>query len=134
MAHRMIDSLSLERSEKILGERTRALLTSADADVPLIIYNTYLPSLPFYLRIHKPMPVMYHPGDDDILGSFYLAAQKPPPAPGYESALLTHDEFLRAWSTRKLFVFIKDKRLRELEGAKVLLESDDVALVTNDKG
>jgi hypothetical protein len=99
--------------------------------VPVVIYDTYLPSLPFYLGIHRPMLIVANPGDGEILGSFYLSKKWPPPAAGYEPALLTYEEFERQWGRRKLLVFVKEKRLFELYSAKVLLQTDGVALVTN---
>jgi 4-amino-4-deoxy-L-arabinose transferase-like glycosyltransferase len=131
LAHRVIAPISLERSDKALAHRSAALVRPADAPVPVVIYDTYLPSLPFYLGIHRPMPVVAHRGDDEILGSFYLSKEWPAPAPGYEPALLTYEEFDRQWGQRKLLVFVKEKRLFELHGAKVLLRADGVALVTN---
>jgi len=85
----------------------------------------------FYLDVSKPARIVAQDSDEEILGSFYLSAKKPAPAPGYETPLLTYEEFDREWSSRKLFVFVKDKRLFELHGARVLLRSANVALVTN---
>jgi 4-amino-4-deoxy-L-arabinose transferase-like glycosyltransferase len=133
IAHRVVEPFSLQRSQKALGIQAAALQRPGNAAIPFVIYNTYLPGLPFYLRIQKPMWVVYHPSGDDILGSFYLSARKPAPAPGYATRLLTHEEFEREWERRKLLVFVKNKRLWELPGAKVVLRSEDVALVTNDK-
>jgi 4-amino-4-deoxy-L-arabinose transferase-like glycosyltransferase len=130
IAHRAIEPLSLARSYKELGVRAAALSASEDPAV-LVIYDSYLPSLPFYLRIRAPMWIVAQPSDDEVLGSFYVAAKKPAPAPGYGQALLSYEEFDREWARRKLLVFVKEKRLFELHGAKVLLEPRGVALVTN---
>jgi len=131
LAHRILAPLSLERSDKNLARDAAAVLRSAEAMVPVVIHDTYLPSLPFYLGIHRPMLVVAHPGDGETLGSFYLSKEWPRPAPGYEPALLTYEDFEREWGRRKLLVFVKEKRLFELHGAKVLLQADGVALVTN---
>jgi 4-amino-4-deoxy-L-arabinose transferase-like glycosyltransferase len=131
IAHRIIAPLSLDRSDKNLAREAAAVLRSADAIVPLGLYDTYLPSLPFYLGIHRPLLVIAQPDDGEILGSFYLSKKWPPPATGYEPVLLTYEEFEREWGRRKLLVFVKEKRIFELHGAKVLLQADGVALVTN---
>ena len=131
LADRIMAPVSLERSDKNLAREAATVLRSADAMVPVVIYDTYLPSLPFYLGIHRPMLVVANPGDGEILGSFYLSKKWPPPAAGYEPALLTYEEFERQWGRRKLLVFVKEKRLFELYSAKVLLQTDGVALVTN---
>ena len=133
IAHRVVEPFSLQRSHKALAIHAASLQRPGDAANPFVIYNTYLPGLPFYLRIQAPMWIVYHPSEDDILGSFYISTRKPAPAPGYGKALLTPQEFEREWASRKLLVFVKEKRLRELNGAKVLMQSDDVALVTNAK-
>jgi 4-amino-4-deoxy-L-arabinose transferase-like glycosyltransferase len=131
IAHRIIAPLSLERSDKNLAREAAAVIRSLDAAVPVAIYDTYLPSLPFYLGIRRPMLVVAHHGDEEILGSFYLSKYWPPSAPGYEPGLLTHEDFERQWGQRKLLVFVKEKRLFELHGAKSLLHADGVALATN---
>ncbi len=131
IAHRVIAPISLERSDKNLAREASAAVQSADATVPVVIYDTYLPSLPFYLGIHRPMLIVAHRGDNEILGSFYLSKEWPAPASGYDPALLTYEEFDRQWGQRKLLVFVKEKRLFELQGAKVLRRTDGVALVTN---
>jgi len=131
IGHRVIAPISLDRSDKELAHDSAAVVRSADATVPVVIYDTYLPSLPFYLALHRPMAVVAHRGDGEILGSFYLSKEWPSPAPGYDPALLTYEEFDRQWGQRRLLVFVKEKRLFELHGAKVLLRADGVALVTN---
>jgi 4-amino-4-deoxy-L-arabinose transferase-like glycosyltransferase len=131
LAHRVIAPLSAERSFKELGTQAAALLRPANPPVPLVIYDTYLPSLLFYLDIREPVWVVVHESDDEIMGSFFLSAKKPAPAPGYGKVVWTREEFGREWASRKVFVFTKDKRLANLPGAKVLLRSDNVALVTN---
>jgi hypothetical protein len=96
-----------------------------------VIYDSYLPSLPFYLRIDKPIWIVTPENAGDVMGSFYVAERKPLAAPGYGKVVFTPDEFQREWSSRRLLVFVKQRRLTELGDAKVLLRSGGIALVTN---
>jgi len=131
LAHRVVERVSVARSYKELGVQAAARIASEDPAAPVVLYGTYLPSLLFYLDVSEPARIVAQDSDEEILGSFYLSAKKPAPAPGYETPLLTYEEFDREWSSRKLFVFVKDKRLFELHGARVLLRSANVTLVTN---
>jgi hypothetical protein len=131
MAHRVIAPLSANRSFKELGTQAVALLRPEDPTAPLVIYDTYLPSLLFYLNVREPVWIVTDEAQDEIMGSFLLSAKKPAPAPGYSKVMWTDEEFDREWANRKVFVFTKEKRLGKLPGAKVLLRSDNVALVTN---
>lgn len=131
LAHRVIVPLSANRSFKELGMQAAALLRPADRPAPLVIYDTYLPSLLFYLNIREPVWVVAHEADDEIMGSFFISTNKPAPAPGYGKVIWTYEEFDREWASRKVFVFTKDKRLAKLPGAKILLRSENVAVVTN---
>jgi hypothetical protein len=65
------------------------------------------------------------------MGSFYAAEKKLAPAPGYGKVVFTFGEFQEEWSRRKLFVFVRYKRLGELGGHKPLLQVGNIALVTN---
>lgn len=131
LAHRLIEPISLTRSYKELAVQSAAILQAQPSDVPIVVYESYLPSLPFYLGIRTPIATVADEDDSEIMGSFYLSDKRPAPAPGYGKALLTEDEFEREWTSRKLFVFVKEKRLFELAGAKVLLQVANVVLVTN---
>jgi 4-amino-4-deoxy-L-arabinose transferase-like glycosyltransferase len=131
LAHRVIAPLSTYRSFKELGMQAATVLRPANPPAPLVIYDTYLPSLLFYLDVREPVWIVAHEADDEIMGSFFLSAKKPAPAPGYGKVVWTDEEFDREWATRQLFVFTKDKRLAKLPGAKVLLRSENIALVTN---
>ena len=127
-AHRFVEPLSFIRSYKELAAMSAPLIRPRDQ---LVIYDSYLPSLPFYLRIDKPIWIVSPENAKDVMGSFYVAEKKPPPTPGYGQAVFTPDEFQREWSSRMLLVFVKQRRLTELGDAKVLLRSGGIALVTN---
>ena len=127
-AHRILEPLSLARSYRELGEQSAPLLDPGDR---LVVYDTYLPSLPFYLRIREPIWVVGQENVGEIMGSLYLAETKLADAPGRGKVLFTYDEFAREWPRGKLKVFVKEKRLADLDGARVLLQIGGVALVTN---
>ena len=127
-AQKFVEPISMIRSYKDLATASAPFIRPEDQ---LVIYDTYLPSLPFYLRIDKPIWIMTPEDAKDVMGSFYAAENKSPPAPGYGKVIFTPDEFDREWSSRKLLVFVKQRRLSELPDAKVLLRSGGIALVTN---
>jgi 4-amino-4-deoxy-L-arabinose transferase-like glycosyltransferase len=127
-AHRLVEPISFIRSYKELAAKSAPLIRPGDQ---LVIYDSYLPSLPFYLRIDKPIWIVTPENAGDVMGSFYVAEKKPPAAPGYGKVVFTPDEFQREWSSRRLLVFVKQRRLTELGDAKVLLRSGGIALVTN---
>ncbi len=126
--HYLIEPFSLTRSYKKLALISAPLLNEGDQ---LVIYETHLPTLPFYLQIRGPIWIVADPDAEEIMGSFYLAEKKPAAALGHGKALFTMEEFAAEWSRRKLMVFVKEKRLSELEGARVLAQSGSVMLVTN---
>jgi 4-amino-4-deoxy-L-arabinose transferase-like glycosyltransferase len=127
-AHLFVGPISLSRSYKELALKSAPLLQPGDQ---LVIYDTHLPTLPFYLQIRRPIWIVADENAEEIMGSFYLAANKPNAAAGHGKVLFTFEEFAREWPRRKLMVFVKEKRLSDLEGARVLLRVGNVALVTN---
>jgi len=127
-AHQFVEPISFIRSYKELAAKSAPLIRPGDQ---LVIYDSYLPSLPFYLRIDKPIWIVTPESARNVMGSFYVAEKKPPAAPGYGKVVFTPDEFQREWSSRRLLVFVKQRRLTELGDAKVLLRSGGIALVTN---
>jgi hypothetical protein len=127
-AHRFVEPISFARSYKGLAAAAAPFIRPGDQ---LAIYSSYLPSLPFYLRIDKPIWIVSPENAEDVMGSFYVAEKKPPAAPGYGKVVFTPDEFQREWSSRRLLVFVKQRLLTELGDAKVLLRSGGIALVTN---
>ena len=127
-AHSLVEPISLARSYKELALKSAAFLRSEDQ---LVIYDTYLASVPFYLRLEKPFWIVTPEDTKDVMGSFYAAEKKLAPAPGYGKVVFTFAEFQEEWSRRKLFVFVRYKRLAELGGHKLLLQVGNIALVTN---
>jgi len=127
-AHRLVEPISSARSYKELALKSAALVGAGDQ---LVIYDTYLASVPFYLRLEKPFWIVTPEDTRDVMGSFYAAEKKLAPAPGYGKVVFTFAEFREEWAKRKLFVFARQKRLGELAGHKLLLQVGNIALVTN---
>jgi hypothetical protein len=127
-AHRLVEPISLARSYKELALESAAFLRPEDQ---LVVYDTYLASVPFYLRLQKPFWIVTPEDTKDVMGSFYAAEKKLAPAPGYGKVVFTFDEFQEEWSRRQLFVLVRYKRVGELAGHKLLLQIGNIALVTN---
>jgi 4-amino-4-deoxy-L-arabinose transferase-like glycosyltransferase len=128
LAHSLVEPISRARSYKELALKSAAFVRPEDQ---LVIYDTYLASVPFYLRVEKPFWIVTPEDTKDVMRSFYAAEKKLAPAPGYGKVVFTFAEFQEEWSRRKLLVFVRYKRLGELGGHKPLLQVGNIALVTN---
>ena len=135
LGQKILVPVSWNRSSKELAQRSLPLIRPQDR---IVIYDTYLSSLPFYLRIQTPIWVVWSGRKNTIMGSLYVAEKNPPPAPGYGQVLFTFEEFSERWkdSDRRLVVFVKDKNLPYLSGVvgaapKTLLDGSGVVVVTN---
>ena len=126
-----------------MGRSTRNFVTQARPHVPVgaqvVIYDTNLESLPFYLKITQPLWVVWSGRKDSVMGSFYLTEEGALSAPGFGRALVTFDEFNEQWTSAPadhFAVFIRPKNLSYLEWqtshpATVLFEDNGLLLVTN---
>ncbi|MGH7766040.1 MAG: ArnT family glycosyltransferase, partial [Candidatus Binatia bacterium] len=115
LAHSLVEPISRARSYKELALKSAAFVRPEDQ---LVIYDTYLASVPFYLRLDKPFWIVTPENTKDVMGSFYAAEKKLAPASGYGKVVFTFAEFREEWSRRKLFVLVRYKRLGELVGHK----------------
>lgn len=134
-ASQMMKSASVERSAKELANKAAPFI---DAEGQSALYDTYLAGLPFYLRVSRPIWVVSSGNKSSIMGSFYIAEKHPQPAAGYGKVLFTFEEFAQQWkkSTRRLFVFVREKNLSYLKSEpgvspKELAKAGDVILVVN---
>ena len=121
------------RSSRILAQRVAAELRTGDQ---LVIYDDYFASLPFYLRIDRPIWVVWFGRRGEVLGSPYVAEKRPRPAVGHGVAWMTGTEFEDAWArgdTRLLVLVGTDKldRLTKEVGAapNILFSVDGASLV-----
>ncbi|MEO6163728.1 MAG: glycosyltransferase family 39 protein [Candidatus Binatia bacterium] len=109
-------AVSSSRSSKRLAER---IAPSIHTDDQLVLYGGYPSSLPFYLNIQRPMWVIGRADSSKVLGSVYVARQRPEPAAGYGKVLHTFEEFTALWNASKprLVVFIKSSAVDRLDGS-----------------
>ena len=126
-----------------MGRSTRDFAAKAapyiQPDTQVVIYDTTLESLPFYLKISRPIWSVWSGGKASVFGSFYLAEKGAASAPGFDRALLTFDEFYREWAKAPkdhFAVFIKRKNLAHLEqqtahAATIRVEHGSMLLVSN---
>ena len=126
-----------------MGRSTRDFAAKAapyiQPDTQVVIYDTTLESLPFYLKISRPIWSVWSGEKASVFGSFYLAEKGAASAPGFDRALLTFDEFYREWAKAPkdhFAVFIKRKNLAHLEqqtahAATIRVEHGSMLLVSN---
>jgi hypothetical protein len=129
--------------ETSVRRSTRDLATQASSyiepDTQVIIYDTSLESLPFYLKINQPIWIVWSGEKASVMGSFYLAEETARSASGFGRVLLTFEEFGEQWAKapkNHFVVLIKPQNLPRLEhqvahSAKVLLEDRGLLLVSN---
>lgn len=134
VAEPIIATVSLNRSSKQLAEAAASVIQDGDQ---LVLYEKYLSSLPFYLDIQQPIWVVWSGNKSKVLGSDYIARQRPKPADGYGKVLYTDEEFanLSPASNNRLLVFVDNRAFDELPivgGAPIrLLEVGGTSIVTN---
>jgi 4-amino-4-deoxy-L-arabinose transferase-like glycosyltransferase len=114
------------RSSRLLAEKSAAYISASDQ---LALYGGYPSSLPYYLKIHRPIWVAWSGRKRQVLGSDYVALQRPNPAVGYGQVLYTYDEFAELWKTsdRRMLVFVDSgavNRFKELVETPVRVLSD----------
>jgi 4-amino-4-deoxy-L-arabinose transferase-like glycosyltransferase len=106
--------VSADRSSKSLAQKSLSFLTS---DSQVVIFNTYISGLPFYLDVDRPIWVVAPERRDTWMGSPYLSEQMRNPPSGHGKVLRTFDEFAQEWKKTKypLLVFAKAKHIALLE-------------------
>jgi 4-amino-4-deoxy-L-arabinose transferase-like glycosyltransferase len=105
------------RSAKDLAENARRFVTPADQ---LVLYDTYLGGLLFYLKVTEPIWLVWSGTKSNIMGSWYVAEMQPPPAK--EKVLFTFKEFEQAWrgSDQRLLVYVKDSNFSRFKTQSVV--------------
>jgi hypothetical protein len=135
LVDQVVATVSQSRSSKELAEKAAPFIHPEDQ---VVIYNAYFSSLPFYLRINRPLGVVWSGRGGRVMGSTYVGEKLPRSAAGHGQVLLTHEQFSTLWreSRERLLVFAHAKdvgRLNE-QGAtslKTILQAGDVVLVAN---
>jgi hypothetical protein len=131
----IMTATSFHRSSKDLAEAAAPFIGDHDQ---LVLYGGYPSSLPFYLRIQRPIAVVLSPRQRTVLGSNYVASQRPRPVSGYGEILFSEEEFATLWqsSPHRLVVFIERGGLNRLrrtgvEPSAPLLEMGEAILLEN---
>jgi 4-amino-4-deoxy-L-arabinose transferase-like glycosyltransferase len=121
------------RSSRNLAQQVSAQLQAGDE---LVIYDDYFASLPFYLRIERPIWLVWLGRRGEVFGSPYVAEKRPRPALGQGVAWMTGAEFDDVWAhgSQRLLVLVSDEKLerftREVGAApRVLFSADGASLV-----
>ncbi|HEY7221822.1 MAG TPA: glycosyltransferase family 39 protein [Candidatus Binatia bacterium] len=126
-----------------MGRSARGLAAKASPyiqpDTQVVIYDTTLEGLAFYLGISQPIWIVWSGKKASVMGSFYLAEEGALSAAGFGQVLLSFDEFYARWADapeNHFVVFIKRKNLPRLEQAtahpaKILFEDGGMDLVSN---
>jgi hypothetical protein len=104
---------SQTRSAKTLAERASPFIRPQDQ---LVLYDAYLNGLPFYLRVERPIWVIWSGRSKIIMQNIYVAQKQPAPAPGFGPVLFTFEEFAKEWREAKqpLLVFLKQRQIARL--------------------
>ena len=131
----IMTATSFHRSSKDFAEAAAQFIGDDDQ---LVLYGGYPSSLPYYLRLQRPIVVVVSERSRTVLGSNYVASQRPRPLPGYGEILLSQDEFATLWqsSSRRLVVFTEYGPLNRLRraGLKIpapLVEVGETILLEN---
>jgi len=125
---------SYRRSAKLAAEHFAKFISPADQ---LVHYDGSLTGMPFYLRVAKPIWIVWSGSKSIVMDNIYVAQKRPPPAAGYGKVLFTFSEFAKAAqkTQQSLRIIVKTKHLTRLAQdlgipTKTLTEFGEYALVT----
>ena len=128
--------------ENAADQRTAKTLADAAApfispDSQIVLFNTYVTGLPFYLRIDRPIWIVNPKGKSTLMGSPYVSRMLPAPAPGHGKVLFNIEEFAASWAQneRPFRVFLKARNVSQLNdqvatATSELVRVDEHVLVT----
>jgi 4-amino-4-deoxy-L-arabinose transferase-like glycosyltransferase len=108
-------AISRDRSAE---EIARAVAAQADAETQVVLYDTYLTGMPFYLRAQRPVWVVTHANKKKtVLGNFYVATDRDWPDTRWGKALFDLDEFRQVWEKNDtpLLIIVKQKNISRME-------------------
>ena len=127
--------VSFTRSSKELAARSSVFILPDDR---VVIYDAYLASLPFYLRIDRPLWIVQAEGKDTVMGSLYVGKRQLQLRSGDHQMVFNYAQFSELWRTsaQRLMVFVHAKRLHRLKQdtggrATEISRTGDVLLVSN---
>ncbi len=129
-------AISRERSAE---EIARAVAAQADAETQVVLYDTYLTGMPFYLHAQRPVWVVTHANKKKtVLGNFYVATNRAWPDTRWGKALFDLDEFRQVWEKKDtpLLIIVKQKNISRMEkeigdSPRRLATVDEYVLMSN---
>jgi 4-amino-4-deoxy-L-arabinose transferase-like glycosyltransferase len=129
-------TISRNRSAEKIAD---AVAARADAETQVVLYDTYLTGMPFYLRAQTPVWVVTHANKKKtVLGNFYVATNRAWPDTRWGKALFNLDEFREVWekNDKPLLIIVKQKNIARMEkevGAspRRLTTVDEYVLMSN---
>jgi len=129
-------AISPDRSAE---EIARAVTAHTDPETQVVLYDTYLTGMPFYLRAQRPVWIVTHANKKKtVLGNFYVATSRAWPDTRWGKALFNLDEFREVWEKkdRPLLIIVKQKNIPRMEkeiGAspRRLTTIDEYVLMSN---
>jgi 4-amino-4-deoxy-L-arabinose transferase-like glycosyltransferase len=132
----MMVAISRDRSAQ---EIARAVAARADAETQVVLYDTYLTGMPFYLSAQRPVWIVTHANKKKtVLGNFYVATHRAWPDTRWGKALFDLDEFRQVWEkdVTPLLIIVKQKNISRMEkeiGAspRRLTSVDEYVLMSN---
>jgi hypothetical protein len=132
-AELIVVTVSTQRSSKQLAHKASLFIGEDDQ---IVLFQGYPSSLPFYLKIQRPIWVVWSGNKRTVLGSDYIAKERPRPAQGYGQVLFTYGQFSERWnnSKRRIVVFLDSEAVDQLKllvgvQPRVLLTVGDTFLV-----
>jgi 4-amino-4-deoxy-L-arabinose transferase-like glycosyltransferase len=129
-------AISRDRSAE---EIARAVAAQTDAETQIVLYDTYLTGMPFYLSAQRPVWIVTHANKKKtVLGNFYVATNRAWPDTRWGKALFDLDEFRQIWEKNDtpLLIIVKQKNISRMEkeiGAspRRLTSVDEYVLMSN---
>jgi 4-amino-4-deoxy-L-arabinose transferase-like glycosyltransferase len=109
----LLEPASLNRSSKKVAQVSRSLRSE---NSQMVLFDTYMTGLPFYLRIERPIWVVYPKTKTTLMDSPYISKNLPKAAAGYGKVLFTFEEFTEPWkeSGHPFLIIVKAKNLGRL--------------------
>ena len=108
-------AVSPDRSaEKIAS----AVAAHTDPETKVVLYDTYLTGMPFYLHAQRPVWIVTHANKKKtVLGNFYVATDRAWPDTRWGKALFDLDEFREVWERKDtpLLIIVKQKNISRME-------------------
>jgi len=114
LTHAMFNA-SLQRSAKLVAQEARPLLTP---ETQVVVYDSYLAGLGFYLDSEKPLWVVTHSKKaGTFIGNYYVLGKRTSPGTRWGKALFEFDEFAARWRSAEqpLLVLAKAKNKVRLD-------------------